>query len=159
MHPEIWSPSAWNVIHLFAIGYPKQPTYEDIISYKNFYENFWKVMPCYKCSVNFRKNIKDIPIDEYLTDNIKLFEWTVKLHNLVNREIGKPETSLEDAMQRYSKIIKNSKEKKEVEDGKKMFVWIFIFIVIAIVIYIIYTSNSSVYIKIRDWFKNNINIK
>jgi hypothetical protein len=151
MLPEIWGKNSWYILHIFAIGYPKQPTYEEIIAYKNFYENFWKVIPCYKCSVNYRRHLKEVPLDDYLTDNTKLFEWTVKLHNIVNVELGKPEMSLEDAIDMYRKIIKNTGEKKEVEDGKKMFVWIFLFIMVGIIAYIVYT-NETINNKIRTWF-------
>lgn len=30
------------------------------------------------------------------------FEWTVKLHNAVNRKLNKPEITLEDAIKRWS---------------------------------------------------------
>jgi preprotein translocase subunit Sss1 len=151
MDPAIWGSCAWRVLHLLAIGYPKQPTYEDIVAYKNFYENFWKVIPCYKCSVNYRRHLKEFPLDDYLKDNKTLFEWTVHLHNIVNTELKKPQMSLEDATKLYRKIIKSSSEKKEVEEGKKMFVWLFLLTVLGIVGYVIYT-NESVYNKIRSWF-------
>lgn len=149
MQPEIWGSHAWSTLHLFAIGYPKSPTYEDIVAYKNFYENFWKVIPCYKCSVNYRRHLKEYPLDNYLTDNKKLFEWTVNLHNIVNKELGKPQMSIEDATNIYRNIIKKSATEQEHYDGKKIYVWVFFFILVGIISYVIYT-NDNVYNKLRS---------
>lgn len=110
MLPDLWGKDLWTSIHYIALGYPKIPTKEQVYNYKEFYMNLWKVIPCYKCSVNYKKNIITIPIDEYLSSNIKLFEWTVNLHNLVNNELGKPIISLNKAIKIYDSNEKNNKK-------------------------------------------------
>jgi hypothetical protein len=142
MDPSIWGSCLWKSIHIIAIGYPKNPTYEDIVAYKNFYENFWRQIPCYKCKNNYRRHLKDYPIEDYLKDNKSLFEWTVLLHNVVNVELHKKEMSLEEATKMYRKMIQNKVDQVDVENGKKIFVWIFLLLLIGIIIYIIYSHPS-----------------
>jgi hypothetical protein len=42
----------------------------------NYLQTYWKVIPCYKCSINY-KRLDELPIDTFLTTKMKLFEWTV----------------------------------------------------------------------------------
>jgi hypothetical protein len=132
MNPEIWGPCAWKVLHILAIGYPKDPTYEDRASYKNFYENFWKVIPCYACKQNYKRHLKEVNIEAYLDNNLKLFEWTVILHNIVNKELKKPEVKLEDAI----RIYRNKLNKDKININNDIYFWIIIVFLIGVIVYI-----------------------
>ena len=103
MDINIWGKSIWACIHYVALGYPVAPSYSDKEKYKQFFLTLGPVLPCYKCSVNFQKHLTEIPIDPYLENQEKLFEWTVKLHNLVNKENSKPTYTVEQAKQYYLK--------------------------------------------------------
>jgi hypothetical protein len=95
----------WNSIHYIALGYPNNPTLNDQNNYKTFFLSLGPVLPCHKCSINYQKHLIELPIDMYLINNEKLFEWTVKLHNIVNKENNKPEWTLKQAKDFYSNII------------------------------------------------------
>ena len=45
--------------------------------------------------------MKDFPIQDSLTNNKELFQWTVDIHNEVNKESNKREYSYEEAIQEY----------------------------------------------------------
>lgn len=90
--PSVWGPSTWRAIHFIALGYPENPTEESIQFYGNFFEDALpKVLPCKTCANNYIRHLQELPITPYLYSGGKnrLFEWTVELHNLVNKEIGK----------------------------------------------------------------------
>jgi hypothetical protein len=106
MEPKVWGKYFWTTLHLAALGYPDVPSAEDKANYKQFFSNFWKVLPCYKCSVNYKRHLQELPIDDYLTDNLSLFQWTVDLHNIVNRELGKNEVSYEEAKERFARLAR-----------------------------------------------------
>lgn len=110
MEPSVWGKYFWTTIHMVAFGYPEKPASSDKADYKQFFENFWKVLPCTKCSDNYLQHLKELPIDSYLQNNETLFEWTVKLHNIVNKELGKPQVSIEDAKDKFQRLANGNDE-------------------------------------------------
>ena len=51
--------------------------------------NISNVIPCEECSEHLKKTLKEMPdIEEYLDTREKLFEWTIILHNKVNKMLG-----------------------------------------------------------------------
>lgn len=101
MIPEIWGKHMWFSIHFIALDYPETPSVEDMSTYKFFYENLYKVLPCYRCAENYKRHLKELPIDNALSSRDALFAWTVEFHNLVNKLTHKPLMSLEQALAKY----------------------------------------------------------
>ena len=101
INPEEWRPSAWKFLHYVALVYPSNPTDEDKNNYKNFFYSLQHVLPCSKCSENYKKHLKDYPIDNSLRDNDSLFKWTVDIHNEVNIITNKDTFSYEQAYDLY----------------------------------------------------------
>ena len=97
MQPSLWGRDLWKSLHFIALAYPTKPDLNDKMHYKAFFSNLHKVLPCYQCSVNYQKHLQQLPIDDYLSDNERLFEWSVMMHNLVNKDTGKREISVEQA--------------------------------------------------------------
>ena len=92
---EVWGPALWRAIHFIALGYPTVPTEADAAAYRAFFESLDKVIPCEVCANNYRRHFAEIPIDGFLlggrgNGSQTLFDWTVELHNVVDRELGKP---------------------------------------------------------------------
>ena len=99
---NITGPKLWKSIHNVALlEYPEKPSDDDKTYYMNYYKDFWKNIPCLKCTLNYRKHFEELPIDNYLGSRTQLFEWTVLLHNIVNKELGKKEISLSEALAIY----------------------------------------------------------
>ena len=99
--PNMWGPSGWKFIHYTALGFPDNPTEEDKQNYKLFYYNLQNTLPCLKCSLNYKENIKELPIDNFLGSKEDLFKWTVNIHNMVNNELGKTNLNYEQAFKKY----------------------------------------------------------
>jgi Erv1 / Alr family len=139
MEPKIWGKYVWTSVHILALGYPDKPTPEDMQNYKTFYTDLWKVIPCHKCSINYKKHLDDLPIDKYLTDNMSLFRWTVEFHNIVNKELGKKEWSFEETLDKFRKIAKGDDEKFVSIDSKwdTLIWWSTLIIIIIFFIFII----------------------
>ena len=102
MIPDTWGRYLWYSIHFIALDYSENPSNDDALKYKTFFENLGNVIPCYKCSVNYKKHLSELPIDAYLSSREDLFAWTVQLHNIVNKELGKPIFSIEEAKKKYT---------------------------------------------------------
>ena len=139
MQPYIWGKYLWPSMHYIALGYPDIPSETDIINYYNFFSNLWQVIPCYKCSLNYQKHLKELPIDLYLSSKMKLFEWTVLVHNIVNKELDKTQISLEDALNIY--INNNQIYFKNKFD---YYYIILLLIIFALIIYILLIKTKKI---------------
>ena len=105
MKPDIWGPTAWNYIHFLSFSYPDNPTQKDITNYKLFLEYFGKTLPCQKCQNNFKKHIKNFDIDNGLTSKADFINLIWKLHNKVNKDLGKKELSFNNFIKLYENIL------------------------------------------------------
>jgi hypothetical protein len=92
MLPATWGPVAWSFIHSVTMGYPENPTKEDMNHYKNFFESLGYILPCEWCKEHYTKNLQNIPINSYLDSRRNLVYWGYKLHNLVNEQTGVPKS-------------------------------------------------------------------
>lgn len=52
------------------------------------------IIPCLSCRQHFEQVLVENPIPE--SDDF--FKWSVDVHNIVNKRLGKPEVSYEDAL-------------------------------------------------------------
>lgn len=155
--PEIWGPHGWKFMHYVALAYPVKPTSDQKTQYKTFFESIQNILPCGLCSHNYKKHLKELPIDDsVLESNITLLKWTIDMHNKVNVENGKREYNSEEVVNLLinnfgatnfgDKKGEESKEKFEDTDKPKeksnsiffnFAFWIFIFVVL-VTIAIIY---------------------
>ena len=104
MQPFIWGKYLWTSIHYISLGYPENPTNEEKNDYKLFFENIFKVIPCYMCSENYKDHLVALPITQEVLRNTKsLFTWTVQIHNIVNKTLNKKQMSVTEAYQLYTK--------------------------------------------------------
>jgi hypothetical protein len=138
MEPRVWGKYIWTSMHILALGYPDKPTQEEKENYKEFYVNLWKVIPCYKCSINYQKHLQELPIDEFLNDNMSLFKWTVDFHNIVNKYLRKKEWTFEEALDKFRKIARGEDEKFVSIDSKwdSLIWWSTLLVILIIVGYI-----------------------
>lgn len=103
MSPDVWGPYIWFALHFIALAYPQDPTTDDVVTYKYFFENFWRVLPCHKCSLNYQRHLHELPLTETdLACPDALFAWTVALHNIVNKEKNKATWTVEQAKAFYT---------------------------------------------------------
>lgn len=115
----VWGKYYWTVFHIASLGYPEKPLITDREKYKQFYISFGDVIPCQKCSKNYKRHLTELPIESYLENQRKLFQWTIMMHNIVNRELGKTQWEESYAYMYYSNFSDNDKKEiKQVEFEK-----------------------------------------
>ena len=124
MDPNIWGPKFWFSLHSVSFTYPFYPEKEDKIRYGAFFHLLEFVLPCVVCRVNYSKNIKEHPIEPHLKDRKSLVYWVIDIHNMVNRENGKPVLTHEEAIGIYEKIFDKKiyleDPEPHVTQGKKL---------------------------------------
>ena len=103
MKPDIWGKFMWYSIHFIALDYSSNPSESEKIDYKYYFQNLYKVLPCYNCAQNYIEHLKENPItDNVMKDTKSLFNWTVELHNIVNKMLGKELWDTERAWSYYN---------------------------------------------------------
>lgn len=144
MNPEIWGKHMWTSIHFVALGYPNEPTQYHKNAYKTFFDSLAQTLPCKSCSDHFKQLLKSFPLtDDHLKNNMKLFEWTVFLHNKVNKKLNKPIIDTKTATKIYLELDTfntsiNNCEKKNKE--YPIYVCISLLIVIFILLLIMFRN-------------------
>lgn len=116
-NPEVWGPAFWFSLHNGALRYPKNasPIWKDRM--KNFIIGIPVMVPCEMCSVHATAYIEKNydKLDDVVSNRDKLFEFFHTFHNYVNKRLGKPQMSLEDAIKLYSSPAKVTKLQLNLE--------------------------------------------
>jgi hypothetical protein len=103
--PEIWGRQAWHFIHMVALSYPEKPSVEDRKNFMRFFNSLPYTLPCPICGEHFKENMKTVP--PRMGSRKELFEWTVDMHNEVNKRNKKKILSYNQAI---DELQKNSKK-------------------------------------------------
>lgn len=117
MNPNVWGKYQWTAIHFSALGYPWNPSPTIKKNFRTFFmEILPSILPCESCRNHLSQTLSQHPItDKDLENSETLFQWTVNLHNTVNKRLGKPTLSLTEAKAIYSNVdnLRNAIDKKQ----------------------------------------------
>tara|TARA_Y100000389_G_scaffold165369_1_gene169533 strand:+ start:182 stop:625 length:444 start_codon:yes stop_codon:yes gene_type:complete len=130
-----WGEYLWHTIHFVSLGYPTNPSSNDKKYYKNFYENLKNVIPCQECSEHYAENLKKYNIDNFLSTREKLFEWTILIHNEVNRMLGKSEWSVKEAYKYYTNPFFNLKNSTKCFSNSYFLIVLLLIFILLIILY------------------------
>lgn len=140
MNPAIWGSHAWFFIHSITLAYPECPSDKDKKDIKDCFIAMGKVLPCYKCRVNFANHYKQKPLtDKILCSREKLIEWGFELHNLVNKVTHKPILTWDTFLNKYAGAYGHP----SIQSGRR---WklvttiIILMVTAAVVVYIVYLN-------------------
>ena len=90
MLTSVWGPSLWHYLHTMSFNYPVRPTKEDKKHYREFILLLKYILPCKYCRINFRKNLKAIPLNaKALKNRTNFSKWMYCLHEHVNKMLKK----------------------------------------------------------------------
>jgi hypothetical protein len=94
-----WTDPTWQVLHVYGLVQrhrPITPQFERLL--QAFAEN----LPCPKCSPHMQAFLQQFPPVE---SGLNPFQYTVALHNDVNRRLGKCLLSYEDALDMWTRRV------------------------------------------------------
>jgi len=102
LNPIIWGPYFWQTFHFTAFGYPENPNEIDKEAYKQFYINFFKVLPCDVCVKSSPEILNVNDLDKALVSRTTLIKWTYDFHDKVNVKLGKKSPSFENFISNFT---------------------------------------------------------
>lgn len=82
--PAVWGPPLWSSIHTLALK-ADSDGHEGLVAFKEFLNSLTFLLPCNNCRHDYSKYCSTNPPPEAYD----CFGWTVRLHNFVNRRLGK----------------------------------------------------------------------
>ncbi|KAM0731192.1 FAD-linked sulfhydryl oxidase ALR [Formica fusca] len=90
---------SWALLHSMAAYYPDKPNEKQKTEMKNFFHIFSKFYPCNICADDLQEQLKRTPPETGSQE--KLSQWLCKIHNEVNKKLGKPEFDCKLVNQRW----------------------------------------------------------
>ena len=99
--PSEWGPPLWYRLHMKTFDYPEIATYKDKVLAIKYFKEVEKLLPCHKCRIHYRQNLKASPIEYHVDTRDELSRWLINLHNKVNAKNGKRILSYEEASSLY----------------------------------------------------------
>ncbi|KAJ1347332.1 hypothetical protein KIN20_002368 [Parelaphostrongylus tenuis] len=91
--------STWNLLHTMSVYYPQKPTEVEKKTASTFMESLAKLYPCDFCAKDLRKDLKGEP--PKLENREEFAMWMCRLHNKVNRKMGKPDFDCSKVFERW----------------------------------------------------------
>eukprot|EP00618_Florenciella_parvula_P036072 CAMPEP_0119474524 /NCGR_PEP_ID=MMETSP1344-20130328/5743_1 /TAXON_ID=236787 /ORGANISM="Florenciella parvula, Strain CCMP2471" /LENGTH=583 /DNA_ID=CAMNT_0007507845 /DNA_START=43 /DNA_END=1794 /DNA_ORIENTATION=- len=81
----------WFYLHTVAAKYPEYPSDVDMRTIRNMIASLAQHYPCKKCRQHLREKLQDPELGPVRVENrTSLAVWMCDLHNMVNRDTGKP---------------------------------------------------------------------
>ena len=102
MSKDQWGRPMWFVIHTYALYSSPVLSKEQKFKFKAFFSSFQFVLPCPICKEHIKENLIKYKLDPSLETNMTFFDWTVQLHNSVNRSTNKGIFTLNEAKNLYT---------------------------------------------------------
>lgn len=96
--PRYWGPQFWFTMHTVAFFYPDTPNQTEMAHARDFYSSLQSLLPCPGCAAHYSRMLERYPIDRSLESRETLIAWVNKIHNEVNRRLGKPIVTLSEYM-------------------------------------------------------------
>lgn len=105
---EVWGPQYWFVLHTIAFNYPNKPNATLKRKYYDFIMNLPILIPDPDIGENFSRLMDKYPVTPYMDHKSDFQKWVHFIHNQVNKQLGKPQISLQQAYNDYAYHYKPS---------------------------------------------------
>ena len=93
-----WQRMTWNIFHTIALNYNDKYKNE----YIEFFNTFKIIIPCSMCRNHYINHVNNDNLNiENNINNNRVFDWTIDLHNTVNKMNNKKQWSYEEALNFY----------------------------------------------------------
>jgi hypothetical protein len=99
---------------------------QDYKALAEFVEGYVYIIPCLSCRQHFEQVLVENPVPE----TGDFFKWSVDVHNIVNKRLGKPEVSYEDAL---AHVVGVSSSPRPQFDPKIALIFVLVIIILVLI--------------------------
>lgn len=100
---KYWGPYFWGLLHAVTALYPENPTTKDKEMIEKLINSYKYVLPCEQCKNHFKGNLESFSINSFMQTKTQysssrngVILWGIKMHNIVNKMLGKYSLVSED---------------------------------------------------------------
>ncbi len=121
MLTSVWGPSLWHYLHTMSFNYPMNPTNKEKKHYKDFVVSLQHVLPCRYCRINFKNNLKHLPLKKcHLKNRFTFSRYMYDLHEHINKMLKKKSNlTYCDVRERYEHFRARCTKKEKLFKYKK----------------------------------------
>eukprot|EP00884_Botryococcus_braunii_P023461 jgi/Botrbrau1/979/Bobra.114_1s0020.1 len=80
--------ATWTFLHTLAAQFPPKPTRRQERDVRTMIDILTRMYPCKDCADHFKIIVRDNPPQTKSADELQ--QWMCKVHNIVNKQLGKP---------------------------------------------------------------------
>jgi hypothetical protein len=133
---DVWGPQYWFFMHTVGYSYPKKPNETTRRKYYDLIMNMPLFIPDPEIGKTFSNMLDKYPVTPYLGNKVDFQKWLHFIHNKVNKKIGKPQISIQQAYNDYCYHYKPTYVKiSESFNISKHYIYAIFIILITIFIY------------------------
>ncbi|XP_071736806.1 FAD-linked sulfhydryl oxidase ERV1-like [Rutidosis leptorrhynchoides] len=94
--------ATWTFIHTLGAQYPEKPTRQQKKDVKELMAILSRIYPCKECADHFKEVLSSNPVQA--GSQAEFSQWLCRVHNVVNRSLGKPTFPCERVDVRWGKL-------------------------------------------------------
>lgn len=143
-NPELWGPHVWATLHVLALRSDSTLGQHELDAFHQLLKSLEALLPCSLCKTHYKSYAAT-------HDQPKLgqaFLWTVNLHNEVNKRLGKPTVTYEEARKTWISetctftCTEQKKEKKYFLETHELVIGLFGLILLGLLVQKIFRHGS-----------------
>eukprot|EP00803_Ostreobium_quekettii_P004711 evm.model.scf_819.6 EVM.evm.TU.scf_819.6 scf_819:44702-47287(+) len=109
--------ATWTLLHTLAAQFPEAPTKRQQKDVKLLMHSLSRVYPCGVCAQHFQEILRNDP--PVVSSGPELQQWMCRLHNTVNRSLGKPTFNCRLVQSRWSPLECDDDSSCDMTVGRK----------------------------------------
>lgn len=114
-NPEVWGPPTWFFLHSLTMSLPEVVPEAKQKQIRALMYDLQVTLPCPSCGEHLAEHMKEHPICPHLARRDTMVQWMIDIHNMVNKECGKPEMLKEEVMAQYEAAFAQGSQRKSLE--------------------------------------------
>ncbi|WPT16264.1 FAD-linked sulfhydryl oxidase ERV1 [Picochlorum sp. SENEW3] len=109
--------ASWTFLHTLAAQYPERPTRQQKRDARNLIDILTRMYPCGECARHFKEVVQAHPPEVDTREEFS--QWMCRVHNVVNRSLGKPTFNCKYIASRWEGIECDTEDACSLDMGAK----------------------------------------